>query len=153
MPLKINPRDPRVPASSEVSSLLWVSGACGVNLISTDELRMTQDEPLAQQLIALGALLNEVEARLARAPAAPAGLEDLKNSVDSLRTSMWAVLAAGYGATAPLRVERLKLRRAIESLRGVQAGLEKQIRHPEHAELQSLALAIADQIGPTVGGK
>ncbi|HEY7028209.1 MAG TPA: hypothetical protein VH438_11410 [Gemmatimonadales bacterium] len=114
---------------------------------------MTQDEPLAQQLTALGALLNEVEARLARAPAAPAGLEDLKNSVDSLRTSMWAILAAGYGAVAPLRVERLKLRRAIESLRGVQAGLAKQIRHPEHAELQSLARAIADQIGPVGDGK
>jgi hypothetical protein len=79
-----------------------------VNPISPNERRMTQDEPLAQQLTALGALLNEVEARLARAPAAPAGLEDLKNSVDSLRTSMWAVLAAGYGAIAPLRVERLK---------------------------------------------
>jgi hypothetical protein len=50
-------------------------------------------------------------------------------------------------------VERLKLRRAIESLRGVQAGLAKQIRHPEHAELQSLARAIADQIGPVGDGK
>jgi hypothetical protein len=101
---------------------------------------MTQEEPLTQQLTALGALLNEVEARLARAPVAPAGLEDLKNSVDSLRTSMWAILAAGYGATAPMRVERLKLRRA-SSLRGLQAGLEKPARHPEHAELQSLARA------------
>jgi hypothetical protein len=109
---------------------------------------MTQDEPLTQQLTALGALLNEVEARLARAPAAPVGLEDLKNSVDSLRTSMWAILAAGYGAYAPVKVDRLKLRRAIESLRGVQAGLTKQIRHPEHAELQSLARAVAEQIGP-----
>jgi hypothetical protein len=114
---------------------------------------MTQEEPLPQQLTALGALLNEVEARLARAPVAPAGLEDLKNSVDSLRTSMWAILAAGYGATAPMRVERLKLRRAIESLRGLQAGLKKPARHPEHAELQSLARAVADQIGPTGGGQ
>jgi hypothetical protein len=109
---------------------------------------MTREEPLAQQLTALGALLNEVEARLARAPAAPAGLEDLKNSVDSLRTSMWAILAAGYGAIAPMRVERLKLRRAIESLRGVQASLGSQARYPEHVELQSLARAVADQIGP-----
>jgi hypothetical protein len=109
---------------------------------------MTQ-EPLAQQLVALGRLLAEVETRLSRAPVAPIGLEDLKQSVDTLRTSMWAVLSVGHGVSAAARVERLKLRRALAGLRVIQAEIEsggKIVRHPEHAELQELARTLADQI-------
>jgi hypothetical protein len=108
------------------------------------------DEPLAQQLAALRSLLNEVDARLARAPVAPPGLEDLKRSVDTLRTNMWAILSAGHGATATVRVERLKLRRAIDGLQAVSASLaapEKTTLHPEHVELQLHARQVAEQIG------
>ena len=108
------------------------------------------DESLARQLATLRGLLDEVDTRLARAPAAPPGLEDLKRSVDTLRTNMWAVLSAGHGALAPVRVERLKLRRAVQGLRAVQASLSSKPAgslHPEHLELQSLAREIADQIG------
>jgi hypothetical protein len=107
------------------------------------------EEPLPQQLLALRSLLNEVDARLARAPAAPVGLEDLKHSVDSLRTSMWAILSAGYGASAPRRVEQLKLRRAIEGLRAIQndlAGREDTRRLREHGELEETARLLAEQI-------
>lgn len=107
------------------------------------------EEPLAQQLAALRSLLDEVDARLTRAPAAPSGLEDLKRSVDTLRTNMWAVLSAGHGALAPVRVERLKLRRAIEGIQAVRASLtgREGTLHPEHAELQLLARDLAEQIG------
>lgn len=108
------------------------------------------DEPLVQQLVSLRSLLEEVDARLTRAPAAPAGLEDLKRSVDTLRTSMWAILSAGHGALAPVRVERLKLRRAIEGVQAVQASLTSRdagTLHPEHIELQRIARELADQIG------
>lgn len=108
------------------------------------------DESLARQLATLRGLLDEVDTRLARAPAAPPGLEDLKRSVDTLRTNMWAVLSAGHGALAPVRVERLKLRRAIEGLRAAQATLTSRPAgslHPEHFELQSVARGLADQIG------
>ena len=108
------------------------------------------DEPLAQQLATLRSLLDEVDARLTRAPAAPAGLEDLKCSVDTLRTNMWAILSAGHGTLAPVRVERLKLRRAIEGIQAVRASLtsrEASTLHPEHIELQHLARELADQIG------
>src|SRR5918992_385472 len=81
------------------------------------------DEPLPQQLVTLRKLLDDVDARLSRAPVAPAGLEDLKRSVDTLRTNMWAVLSAGHGAYAAVRVERLKLRRAIEGIKAVRAAL------------------------------
>lgn len=107
------------------------------------------EEPLAQQLTALASLLSEVDARLARAPAAPTGLEHLKDSVDSLRTSMWAVLSAGSGMTAPTRVERLKLRRAIAGLRAIQQDLGVRpsgARFPEHAELLEVTRALIAQL-------
>ena len=108
------------------------------------------DEPLAQQLVKLRALLDDVDTRLSRAPVVPAGLEELKRSVDTLRTNMWAILSAGHGAVASVRVERLKLRRAVEGLRAVRAGLAQPgagTLHPEHIELQLVAREIADQIG------
>jgi glycine/D-amino acid oxidase-like deaminating enzyme len=108
------------------------------------------DEPLAQQLVTLRKLLDDVDERLGRAPMAPAGLEDLKSSVDTLRTNMWAILSAGHGATAPVRVERLKLRRAIQGIKAVRGGLSAPgggTLHPEHIELQLVARELADQIG------
>ena len=106
------------------------------------------DEPLAQQLLTLRGLLDDVDARLSRAPVVPAGLEELKRSVDTLRTNMWAILSAGHGASAPVRVERLKLRRALEGLKAVRAGITAESRlHPEHIELQIVAREIAEQIG------
>jgi hypothetical protein len=108
------------------------------------------DEPLSQQLVTLRRLLDEFDGRLTRAPVAPAGLEDLKSTVDTLRTNMWAILSAGHGAIAPVRIERLKLRRAIEGLKAVRASLTPQrpgTLHPEHIELQLIARELAEQIG------
>jgi hypothetical protein len=107
------------------------------------------EESLVQQLTSLGALLTEVDARLAKAPVAPVGLEHLKRSVDSLRTSMWAILSAGHGVTAPTRVERLKLRRAVDGLAIILTDLENGDRppkHPEYAELEQIARAVADRL-------
>ena len=109
-----------------------------------------ENEPLAQQLVKLRTLLDEVDARLTRAPVLPEGVEDLKRSVDTLRTNMWAVLSAGTGAQAPVRVERLKLRRAIEGIKAVRASFTSPTGgtlHPEHIELQLVARDLAEQIG------
>ena len=107
------------------------------------------DEPLSQQLVTLRRLLDEFDGRLARAPMAPVGLEDLKSTVDTLRTNMWAILSAGHGTSAPARVERLKLRRAIEGLKTIRASLKSGsgTLHPEHLELQLVARELAQQIG------
>jgi len=107
------------------------------------------DESLVEQLVTLRKLLDEFDRRLARAPAAPAGLEDLKHTVDTLRTNMWAVLSAGRGAIAPVRVERLKLRRAIEGLKAIQAGLrnlQPGALQPEHSELRLIARELVEEI-------
>ena len=108
------------------------------------------DEKLAQQLVTLRSLLDSVDAQLTTAPVMPAGLEDLKRSVDTLRTNMWAILSAGHGTSAPVRVERLKLRRAIEGIKAVRANLTSPTGgtlHPEHIELQLIARDLAEQIG------
>ncbi len=106
------------------------------------------DETLGQQLAALRRLLTEVDERLGRTPAPPAGLEDLKRGVDSLRTNIWATLSAGQGPAAEARIERFKLRRGIDTLRALLAGLDAGGgRHPEHGELQLLARELADRIG------
>jgi hypothetical protein len=65
------------------------------------------DEPLVQPLVTLPSLLDEVDVRLTRSSAASEGLEDLKSSVDTLRTNLWAILSAGYGTSAQVRVEHL----------------------------------------------
>src|SRR5688500_1521679 len=108
------------------------------------------DEPLVQQLITFRGLLDEFHALLTRAPVAPVGLEDLTRAVDTEHTSMWATLAAGHGTLAHVRVERLKLRRAIEGVQGIRAGLTPEwagALHPEHIELQSIARELANHIG------
>jgi hypothetical protein len=108
------------------------------------------DEPLTQQLLTLRSLLDEVDARLARTPVIPEGLEDLKGSVDTLRTNMWAILSAGRGTIAQVRVERLKLRRALEGLRVIRASLGPEwagALHPEHVELREVAQELAEHIG------
>lgn len=81
------------------------------------------DETLALQLVALKSLLAEVEQRLGRAPIAPTGLEDLKSSVDTLRTSIWAIMSAGKGARSESLVERFRVHRAVEMLEGIRADM------------------------------
>jgi hypothetical protein len=105
-------------------------------------------EPLARQLSTLRDLLNDVDSRLSRVPVAPPGLEDLKRSVDTLRTNMWAILSAGHGAKAPVRVEGPKLRRAIEGLRAISAAIASHGQRTLHLERQLLARQLADQIDP-----
>lgn len=107
------------------------------------------DESLVQQLTSLAALLAEVDSRLAKSPVAPAGLEHLKQTVDNLRTSMWAVLQAGSGITAPVRVERLKIRRSIEGLRALEAELASRPTGailPDYQELATTASRLAATI-------
>ena len=107
------------------------------------------NEPLPQQLLVLRGLLDDVDARLTRAPAVPAGLEDLKRSVDTLRTNMWAILSAGQ-ASASVRVERLKLRRAVEDLRAVRASLTSPgagTLHPRTYRAPAHCPELASEIG------
>jgi hypothetical protein len=99
---------------------------------------MTTD-PLAQQIAQLRNQLTAVDAQLARGSSAPAGLEDLKEAVDNMRTNVWAVLSASRSKDYPEFIARFRLRRAIDILKQVTEEIDQSGRRgalPEFAELQ-----------------
>ena len=99
---------------------------------------MTTD-PLAQQIAQLRSQLTAVDAQLARGTGVPAGLEDLKEAVDNMRTNVWAVLSASRSKEYPEFIARFRLRRAIDILKQVAEEIDSGTRRgalPEFAELQ-----------------
>lgn len=95
--------------------------------------------PLDQQIADLRRALTAVDAQLARGSSAPAGLEDLKEAVDNMRTNVWAVLSASRSRDYPEFIARFRLRRAIDILKQVAADIESESERgalPEFAELQ-----------------
>ena len=99
---------------------------------------MTTD-PLVEQVAQLRRQLTAVDAQLARASGAPAGLEDLKEAVDNMRTNVWAVLSASRSKDYAEFIARFRLRRAIDILKQVVAQIEAEGGSgtlPEFAELQ-----------------
>jgi hypothetical protein len=100
---------------------------------------MTTD-PLAQQIAQLRSQLTAVDAQLARGTSSvPAGLEDLKEAVDNMRTNVWAVLSASRSKEYPEFIARFRLRRAIDIMKQVAQDIDSGPRRgalPEFAELQ-----------------
>jgi len=99
---------------------------------------MTTD-PLAQQIAQLRNQLTAVDAQLAKGSSAPAGLEDLKEAVDNMRTNVWAVLSASRSKDYPEFIARFRLRRAIDILKQVVQEIDESGRRgalSEYAELQ-----------------
>jgi hypothetical protein len=95
-------------------------------------------------------MLSTIDGQLARSGTPPEGLEDLKKAVDSLRTSVWAILSAGRSANYKSLVERFRLRRALDTNRGIVADIDAGITTtllPEHTELQILAQQLFERIG------
>jgi hypothetical protein len=99
---------------------------------------MTTDS-LAQQIAQLRSQLTAVDAQLARGSSVPAGLEDLKEAVDNMRTNVWAVLSASRSKEYPEFIARFRLRRAIDILKQIAQDIDSGARRgalPEFAELQ-----------------
>lgn len=110
---------------------------------------MPQD-PLNEQIAALSTMLASLDDRLARAHTPPEGLEDLKGAVDTLRTHVWAILSASRSSSYKPFVERFRLRRALDGLRTIVADIDSGVSttlHPEHTDLQMLAMQLAERIG------
>ncbi len=108
------------------------------------------EESLPQQLIGLQRLLTEVDARLMKAPVTPVGLDDLKASVDSLRTNIWAIMSAGKGTMSPTTVHRFKLRRSADMLRDLVEEFDQHPndeRFPEHTALADVAQGLVTRLG------
>lgn len=110
---------------------------------------MTQ-ENLAQQIAQLRAQLTAVDGQLAKSGGSVDGLEDLKEAVDNLRTSVWAVLSASRSANYPGFIARFRARRGIDILKAIAHDIEtegKLALHPEHVEMQVLMKQLNDRIG------
>jgi hypothetical protein len=112
---------------------------------------MTTD-PLAQQIAQLRNQLSAVDAQLARGTSSvPAGLEDLKEAVDNMRTNVWAVLSASRSKEYPEFIARFRLRRAIDIMKQIAQDIESGPRGalPEFAELQIQMLRVQDMMART----
>ena len=108
------------------------------------------DPRLSQQVTTIRSMLDNLDAQLSKADAPPEGLEDLKSTVDNLRTNVWAILSASKSANYQALVERFRLRRAIEVTRNQLSDIETgkiTIVQPEHIELQILAQRLVERIG------
>jgi hypothetical protein len=108
------------------------------------------DPRLSQQVATIRNMLDNLDAQLSKASAPPEGLEDLKSTVDNLRTNVWAILSASKSTNYQSLVERFRLRRAIEVTRGLVSDIETgktTALQPEHVELQILTQQLVERIG------
>ena len=114
------------------------------------------DSTLVKQIEDLRRQLTTVDAQLAKSGQNAEGLEDLKGTVDSLRTSVWAVLSASRSSNYPGFITRFRLRRGIDTIKTIIADLDSEagkILHPEHSELQILMQQVNERIGRLHQGK
>lgn len=108
------------------------------------------DQTLKDEIVRLRTQLTNIDAQLVRTANAPEGLEDLKRAVDNLRTSVWAVLSASRTSNYPAFIARFRLRRGIDTLKGILAECDTEggrVLHPEHAELQIAMQQLNERIG------
>lgn len=95
-------------------------------------------------------MLTTIDGQLARSSTAPEGLEDLKRAVDTLRTNVWAILAASRSKDYQVFILRFRLRRAIDISRGILRDIETGATTtllPEHSELQIILDRLREEIG------
>lgn len=108
------------------------------------------DTNLTKEIATLRGQLTTIDAQLVRNASAPEGLEDLKRAVDSLRTSVWAVLSASRTDNYQEFIARFRLRRGLDALKGILAECETEggrVVHPEHSELQITMDQLNERIG------
>lgn len=114
------------------------------------------NQPLNAEITRLRTQLTTIDQQLLKSANAPEGLEDLKRAVDSLRTSVWAVLSASRSSNYPGFITRFRLRRGIDTIKTIIADLDSEagkILHPEHSELQILMQQVNERIGRLHQGK
>lgn len=71
------------------------------------------------QVAALSALLDPLEAKIAEADSATEGLEELKSSLDDLRLRAWSLLTAASSGDPHEFQERFRTRRGTEMCRAL----------------------------------
>jgi hypothetical protein len=101
---------------------------------------MTQPA-FADQVTALTAALQAVEARLSSSELPREALAGLKSSVDDLRLRLWGALSTGSADDYRVFQERFRLRRASEICEYIESELSTGLMNPRHEELKRLGQA------------
>jgi len=104
----------------------------------------TQQQALIEQVRQLRAQLEEIDKRLQGAPLPMAVLEELKDAVDHLRTTLWAAMSANTDDPNVLasKLVSLRLQRAEEICRQIRLDVDANEVDINSVELPKLREAL-----------
>jgi hypothetical protein len=82
--------------------------------------------------------LQMIDQQIAEQRVPPAGMDELKREIDSMRLRIWAIMAAESEGGGPSALDRFRLRRAVEMNHKIVADLESGELSPAYTELRLL---------------
>jgi len=104
------------------------------------------DVDLGKQIGNIKAVLQTIEAQIARGRIPPQGLDQVKASVDDVRLRLWAIMSAASSGEYSSFVERFRIRRAGEICAGLAEDIESGKLGSQPAELQKLGQTLAQLV-------
>lgn len=110
------------------------------------------DPELGKQIGNIKAVLQTIEAQVARGRVPAEGLDQVKASVDDVRLRLWAIMSAASSGEYGSFVERFRLRRAAEICAGITDDLVAGKIGKQHAELATLTEALTRLLAQIKGG-
>jgi hypothetical protein len=99
------------------------------------------DPELNKQVGNIKAVLESIEAQVARGRVPAETLGQIKSSVDEVRLRLWAIMSAAGTGNYETFVQRFRLRRATEICRELAADITSGKVASDHAEMQALGEA------------
>jgi hypothetical protein len=105
---------------------------------------VTHQQALIEQVRQLRTKLEEIDERLQSAPLPITVLEDLKNAVDHLRTTLWAAMSANTDHPDALNAKlvSLRLQRATQICRQIRLDIDASAVDINSADLPELSEAL-----------
>jgi phosphoglycolate phosphatase-like HAD superfamily hydrolase len=101
---------------------------------------------LGKQVSNIRAVLQTVEAQVARGRVPQEGLADFKSAVDEVRLRLWGIMSAASSGEYDSFVERFRLRRATEILRELAQDVQEGKVPKGHPEMEWLIEAARNLI-------
>ncbi len=104
---------------------------------------------LGKQVANIRAVLQTVEAQVARGRIPEEGLADFKSAVDDVRLRLWGIMSASSSGEYDSFVQRFRLRRATEILRELAQDVQQGKVAKGHPEMEWLTEAAQNLIALT----
>ena len=102
------------------------------------------DVELTKQVGSIKAVLESIEAQVARGRVPTETLGQIKTSVDEVRLRLWAIMSAASTGEYESFVQRFRLRRATEICRDLAKDIRAGKAGTNHAEFKALGEAARD---------